>query len=64
MNSKKEKFKSPFDQYKEHNGKEFEVIRPLTDKEIGDKDEVGEMYLIKLETGEEIQAFPEEIFEQ
>ena len=44
----------------QHNGKTFEVLRPLTEKEIDIK-EVGPMYEIKLSTGEVIHAFEDEI---
>ena len=46
----------------QHNGKSFKVIRKLTETEV-DIHEVGNQYIIKLETGEEIQAFEDEISE-
>ena len=47
---------------KQHNGKTFTVIRELTEQEA-DLHEVGKMYKIKLSTGEEIDAFEDEITE-
>ena len=55
-------FTSPFVQYAEHNGKEFEIIRELSDEENPDKEEVGSMFRVKFSTGEEIDAWPEEIY--
>lgn len=45
-----------------HNGKSFAVIRKKDATEI-DIEEVGNMYIIKLETGEELEAFEDEITE-
>jgi hypothetical protein len=44
----------------QHNGKSFTVIRELTEKEA-DLREVGMMYKIKVSSGEEIDAFEDEI---
>ncbi|QFP93419.1 UNVERIFIED_ORG: hypothetical protein Xoosp15_154 [Xanthomonas phage Xoo-sp15] len=43
-----------------HNGKSFAVIRPLNEKEYDMQDGI-KMYLIRLETGEELQVFEDEI---
>ena len=57
-------FTTPFAQTRKYRGRSFEIVRELTDKEIGDKEEVGPVFLIKFDDGTEIQAWPEEIFEQ
>lgn len=55
-------FTSPFEQYHEHVGKSFIVIRRLPDAEPAEEGSPGEdMYLIQVETGEEIQAFGHEV---
>lgn len=46
----------------QHNGKAFEVIRQLKDSEY-DAQDVGNMYIIRLDTGEEITVFEDEISE-
>lgn len=46
----------------QHNNKSFTVIRSLTKEEV-DIDNVGNMYLILLESGEEIQVFENEVSE-
>jgi len=46
----------------QHNNKVYALIRQLTKEEV-DADDVGNMYLIVLETGEEIQVFEDEISE-
>lgn len=48
--------------YKQHHGKTFEVIRQIP-SETYDYDEVGDMYEIRVSTGEAIQAFCEEILD-
>ena len=53
-------FFSYFDKEKQYNGMSFEIIREMTEQEY-DKEEVGNMYIVKLENGEEIQAYEEEI---
>ena len=45
-----------------HNGKPFEVVRKQ-DESVADIHEVGTMYVIRLVTGEEIDAFEDEISE-
>jgi len=56
-------FTSPFDQYAEHVGKAFTVIKKTqefknaTDHEEGKED----MYLIRFEDGTEIEAFGHEV---
>jgi hypothetical protein len=56
-------FTSPYDQYKEHIGKAFTVIRQTQSLKLATDEEEGkdDMYLIKLETGEEIEAFGHEV---
>ena len=44
----------------QHNGKQLEIIRKLTEEEV-DEYEFITMYEIKLETGEQIHAFKDEI---
>lgn len=44
----------------QHNGKTLEIIRKLTADEV-DEHEFITMYEIKLETGEQIHAFKDEI---
>lgn len=46
----------------QHNGKGFRVIRPLNEKEYDIQDGI-KMYLIQLETGEELQVFEDEILQ-
>lgn len=57
------KFRTPYDQYKEYNGQTCYVIRELNDTENPDKKDVGSLFLIKLNSGVEIIAWPEEIHE-
>jgi hypothetical protein len=53
------RFITVYEQHYEHSGKECSVIRELTDSERDP--EVGTMFRIKLETGEEIDCWPEEL---
>jgi hypothetical protein len=55
-----DEFTSPYDQYREHNGKAFTVLGEV-DRSTYDADEVGTMYHIRLADGTEITAWPEEI---
>ena len=57
----REVFWTPYDQMKEHIGKGFKVVRELTEKEV-DAEILGELFVIKLEDGEEIEAWFEEIY--
>jgi hypothetical protein len=57
-----EQFTTPYDQYRCHEGKQFEVVGQV-DPATMDSEETGPMFLIRLETGEEIQAWPEEIYD-
>jgi hypothetical protein len=52
-------FQSPYSQYGHYNGKPFELLGESN--AAYDKEEVGAMYMIKIE-GETIEAWPEEIF--
>ena len=45
----------------QHNGKPFTIVRSKTYKEY-DAEDVGPMFIIKLSTGETIEAFEDEIF--
>jgi nucleoside-diphosphate kinase len=54
-------FKTPYDQYGNRDGQECTVLRKLPPSEIGDYDEVGDMYRVRFDDGEEIDAWPEEI---
>ena len=54
-------FDSPYEQYREHNGKTCVVLRKLLDAER--HSEVGDLFRIRLSTGEEIDAWPEELHE-
>lgn len=56
----KEVFWTPYEQYKEHNGKRFEIIGEVT--EGIDEEIKGELFNIRLEDGTEIQAWFEEIY--
>ena len=44
----------------QHNGKQLEIIRKLTEEEADLKD-VGTMYKVQLETGEELDVFHDEV---
>lgn len=57
-------FWSPYDEMKEHIGKKFTLLRSLTKEEIGDPECEGEMFKIRLEDGEEITAWFEEIYDK
>ncbi len=56
-------FISPYEQYASRNGQDYEVVK-VFDEDDDDHDisEVGEMYLIRFEDGDEIEAWPEELF--
>lgn len=56
-----ETFIRRYDQYKEHQGKRFEVIRKVTQPEKEYDRECLPMYEIKLEDGQVITAWPEEV---
>lgn len=56
-------FISPYDEYKKYNGMSFEVLCEV-DKSTYDFEEVGVKYKIMLESGEVIEALPEEIIEE
>ena len=54
-----EKFDSPYDDYGEHNGMKFEVIRRAT---IGECDlEAMPIWFVRFENGDEAYCYPEEI---
>ena len=55
------KFTTPYEQYKEREGQECEIVREK-DHATFDYEEVGAMYIIRFEDGEEIEAWPEELW--
>ena len=59
-------FRTPYDQYREHNGKTCVVLEELshaTHPATLDE-EVGSLFRIRLEDGTEIDAWPEELTEE
>lgn len=56
----KDVFHGPYEQHAQHHGKRFELLGPV-DPTTYDFLEVGPLWRIRLETGEEIEAWPEEI---
>ena len=52
-------FHSPYDSCSVNNGKKFSVVKRLTEKEVDL--ECLPMWIVLLETGEQIPAYPEEI---
>lgn len=60
--TKRDTFTTPFDQYASKEGQSFEIIEQI-DPSTYDYDECGEMYIVRLEDGEEIEVWPEEIFD-
>lgn len=59
----KKSFNTPFTDYQDRNGEDFEILRPCT-KEDNIDIEVGVMYKIRFRDGVEIDAYPEEIFQE
>jgi len=57
----KDKFHSPYDQMRQHNGEDFEILGEVEKNDTWDWREVGDMYHVLLECGERITAWPEEI---
>lgn len=57
-------FQSPYDQYKNRIGQTFQVIRAITKPDKDHDKEVLPMYAIKFPDGKEIEAWPEEVYEQ
>ncbi len=57
----RETFWSPYEQVKEHIGKKFEVIAVVPAGEL-DVETEGQLFTIKLEDGEVITAWAEEIY--
>lgn len=57
-------FQSPYDQYKEHNGKSFNILKEINEPTSDIDEECLPMYQIKLSDGVIIMAWPEEIFEE
>lgn len=56
-------FVSPYEQYAERNGQNYEVVKVFDeDDDEHDISEVGVMYRIRFDDGEEIEAWPEELF--
>lgn len=58
---KKQVFETLEQDLQQHNGKTFAILRPLNQQEKGE--ELNEMYLIKLSSGQEIHAYEEEIMD-
>lgn len=54
-----EKFDSPYDDFGEHNGMKFEVVRRATTKEVDL--EAMPVWFIRFENGDEAYCYPEEI---
>ena len=54
----RETFQTPYSQYKEYRGKEFEILAAIPPKH---QDE-SSVYEIKFKNGHTIEALPEEIF--
>lgn len=54
-----ETFWSPYEDYKKYIGKKFTIVRRMTEKECDI--ETLPSWIIKFDSGEEIQALPEEI---
>jgi hypothetical protein len=54
-------FCTPFEDYAHRNGQNFELLRPCSPDEVSK--EAGLMFWIRFSDGEEITAYPEEIFE-
>lgn len=57
----RESFQSDFVDYKKFNGRSFEILKEK-DPETYDYADVGPMYVIRLSSGERIDAYPEEIY--
>lgn len=55
------KFKSPYEQYANRVGQEFELVRTITEPDATHDAEVLPMYVIRFADGEEIEAWPEEV---
>lgn len=53
-------FQSPYDQYKEFNGKKCTILGAV-DPKTYDFEECGELFRARMENGEEIEALPEEL---
>lgn len=58
MPNKRETFQSPYSQYKHLVGLPFDIISTVKPKD----EEVGDQYNIRFEGGQEIIAWPEEIY--
>lgn len=56
-------FTTPFEQYSEHVGKPFQVVRRLPDAESVDDVPGEDMYLIRFEDGTEIESWGHECCE-
>lgn len=54
-------YQTPYEQYAEHRGKSFKLLG-IINPQTYDFEDTGLLYGIELETGEKIQAWPEEIF--
>lgn len=61
QNVKLKPFCTPFEDYAHRNGQNFELLRPCSPDEVSK--EAGPMFWIRFSDGEEITAYPEEIFE-
>lgn len=57
-------FKAQYNQYREHDGKRFAALRVIEEADATHDEEVLPMFVIALETGEEIEAWPEEVLDE
>lgn len=54
-------FNTPYEQYADRQGQEFELVRAITEPDASHDAEVLPMYVIRFADGEEIEAWPEEV---
>lgn len=55
------KFHTPYEQYADREGQEFELVRTITEPDATHDAEVLPMYVIRFSDGVEIEAWPEEV---
>ena len=55
------RFSTPYEQTKRHNGKRFRVLGVVTQPDATHDAEVLPMYVIELEDGDILEAWPEEV---
>lgn len=58
----KDAFRTGFDQYAERNGQPFAIIGYIDDVDAEHDQESLPMFKIRFEDGEEVEAWPDEIF--